>query len=399
MTDKELIRFKELNFLGENGMLFDEESQLEFMMLSNKNLIEKYKISTSKDGCRCRVNGKQVHRKDMASMLDYLRRHETEEGVTLKQVFEEAKNHAVNRLNKPVKMGTITEYDKMYNKHMKQFSDKGIKSFKPKDVVTIFNNAKGMSKSEYNKVRDVIRLIFGFAYSLNVSYIDWDVNSAVFNRIDRNDFIKPRVRKTCEELAFSECETKAILTYCSEHIDVKNCAIALMFGTGLRPGEVVALHRDCVNGMILTIKRSELRYDSKDKNGKNHTVYEIQESVKNENALRNVAVFDCQWSLIWLLHQNNDFICSENGKIITTKNLTDRLKLICRKLNISPRSVNKIRKTVATKLNECGVSEADILKQLGHSSFQVTKDHYIQDREPVIERLCRLEAKVTKSNT
>lgn len=397
MCDKDIQRYEELKFLFNNGKLVDEESQQEYTMLTNKYLKEKYKISYQKDGCRVRVNGKQIHKKDEETILKYLRWYEEQEAISLEQVFVEAKEHALNRLNKPIKLGTITEYNKMWDKHLINYAKKGIKSFTNKDILSIFKATKGLSKSEYNKLVDTLKLIFNYAYSIDVEYIDWDIN-ATLRRIDRNDFVKEGTKKSSEELAFSKEETNQILEYCNENKDVKNCAIALLFGTGLRPGEVVALNKDSVNGSVLTIRRSEARYDSKDEFGKNHTIYEIQETVKTENALRNVVVFRCDWALEWLLQQGNDFICTEKGKILNTKNITDRLRLICNKLGIKHRSCNKIRKTVATELNEAGLSESDIIAQLGHGDIKVTKEHYIQDRTPANERLYRIQNLVTKSN-
>ena len=395
MVKNDLVRYEELNFLEKNGKLLDKESQQEYKMLTNKYLKEKYKISHQKDGYRVRVGKKQIHRKSEEAILEYLRKYEKEEGRTFNTVFEEAKNHVLNRRNKPAKLGTITEYNKMWDKYLVRYATKGIKSFKEKDILNIFKSTNGLSKSEFNKLVDTLKLIFNYAYSLETEYIEWDINS-VLKRIDRNDYIKVSKMKSSEELAFSNDETEKIIEYCASHKDVKNCAIALLFGTGLRPGEVVALNKDSINGFILTIRRSELRYDAKDKDGKNHTIYEIQENVKTENALRNVAVFQCQWALEWLLEQGNEFICTENGKVINTKNLTDRLKLICKKLNIMPRSVNKIRKTVATYLHEIGLSDDNLTAQLGHGDIEVTKEHYIQDRTPALERLENIQDLVNK---
>ena len=59
-------------------------------------------------------------------------------------------------------------------------------------------------------------------------------------------------------------------------------------------------------------------------------------------------------------------------------------------MQIKPKSTNKIRKSVATLLSEIGLSESDIINQLGHADIKVTKKNYIKNRVPCEERLSRI---------
>ena len=71
-----------------------------------------------------------------------------------------------------------------------------------------------------------------------------------------------------------------------------------------------------------------------------------------------------------------EYMFMKNGERILSRCFTLRLLRLCKKLGIPPRSMHKIRKTYATKLINGGVDERLIIKQMGHTNINCTRDYY-----------------------
>ncbi len=381
------LRLKQLLLLKENDML-DENSKIELEKMNKDILFKKYNVSEYSTGYYCTIEKKRIHKRTCKAMYDYLCAQEKLK-PTLKQVFLEAKNKATQRASSSVKLSTITEYDKAFNIYLKPYENMNVQDFNDIKILNILQdivlNKGSLSKSQYNKIIDVFKLIFRYAYRLDVKYVNFDID-VVLKRIDKRDFVRSSKTKNVDDLVFTELELHNISEYCKEHIDDKNLLIALMIGTGIRPGEAVALHSDSIFNNIISITRCELSYVIFDENNKQKVIYEIQDGTKTECGYRNVAVFRNQWALVKLSENKKGYLTPG----INTKALTDRLYRICKKLQIKPKSTNKIRKSVATLLSEIGLSESDIINQLGHADIKVTKKNYIKNRIPCEERLSRI---------
>lgn len=82
-----------------------------------------------------------------------------------------------------------------------------------------------------------------------------------------------------------------------------------------------------------------------------------------------------------MINPFGEYLFELNGKRIRTYSFTSRLKSICKKLDISPKSLNKIRKTYATTLIDSGVEESLIISQMGHTDIDTTKKYYYKNRK------------------
>ena len=63
-------------------------------------------------------------------------------------------------------------------------------------------------------------------------------------------------------------------------------------------------------------------------------------------------------------------------KRIKEKAFSVKIVKICRYVGIKERSMHKARKTYATKLINGGVDESLVIKQMGHTSIDWTRNHY-----------------------
>lgn len=311
---------------------------------------------------------------------------------TLSEIFTVAKSRA---LEKGRKSSTIDEYDKIWKKFLIDFKTVKISQITASTFKSWFkhwNEKYGkISKSQFNKLRNAIYLIFSYCESEELIHFDYRLAMRkVLNDIDL--YVEPAKKATVDELIFNTDEQEKLIKYCRDNPDAKNLAILLLLDTGMRPGEVVALNTDSINldGYIF-VNRSVTRYTE---NG--HQVYKIQDSAKTASGTRTVVVSnDCLDVLkeIYNRADENGFVFSD----FTVKQLTDRIRTICKsKLKITIKSINKLRKTASTNMYIAGVSERDIIAQDGHTSINTTLKHYIQTNVDAISRRERLEN--SKSN-
>ena len=349
-------------------------------------------------------NRRLIKKRTEQDLFEYLKTEclHLNDNMTLEDVFQQSIIHA--ETEKELRLSTITEYNKIWKQYLCDYKDIRIKDIDFKQIKKMFThftrNGK-LSPSKFRKICDTLINIFDYA-TFN-DFTTFNIRDALKEIQRYGIHIEKAKPRDDSDLVFSKEELNALIKYCYEHLDNRNMAILLMLGSGIRPGECVALHKDVVdkNG-ILTICRSEMRYEDPITK---KTTYVIQEATKTSTSFRNATVINTFVPILENLINN----CNEDGwlfydeknkqTLLTTKNLTDRLKYICeKKLNIQPKSCNKLRKTYATLLSECGLSEIDIINQMGHTSFKTTKEHYIKNRLPAMDLKRRIDNLVDNEN-
>ena len=178
-----------------------------------------------------------------------------------------------------------------------------------------------------------------------------------------------------EESVFTDAEVEKIFAYIGANISLINYGILLAFQTGVRVGELCTLKYSDIKGNKLCIRRTEVRYRGED--GK--YVFEVRESPKTEAGNRDIILnSDAQRTLkeIRKLNPFGEYIFMSDGKRIKEKAFSVKIVKICRYVGIKERSMHKARKTYATKLINGGVDESLVVRQMGHTSIDCTKNHY-----------------------
>lgn len=189
--------------------------------------------------------------------------------------------------------------------------------------------------------------------------------------------------KEDHEEVFTEDEEKTIINYLENNLDPQNIGLLVMIVTGIRVGELASLKRSDICEGSLKIRRTETREE--DENGIAH--YVVKDFPKTKAGWREVAI-PKGWD--WLLKkmkclnpfQEYVFINSQ-GKRMTTNSFRRRLKIVCNKFGIYPKSPHKIRKTYGTILMDEGLDKQFILNQMGHSSINVTERSYHRNRKTI----------------
>ena len=276
---------------------------------------------------------------------------------------------------------TKNRYDRQYKESMIEFGKNRVKAIEEYDIEKFLLEAihvHKMTAKGFSNLRTLILGIFKLAkkkklvqYSIKNVIDDMDISKKVFRKVKHED----------DELIFMDEEVEKVLNYFKQHkLDLKDLGILLLFYTGMRPGELSALTWDDVNGNIIKIHSTEIRYENENK----EYIYEVRDFPKTEAGIRDVIVPQSQlWILkeIKTLNPSGKYVFEQHGERIRTCLFDDRIRRICSKLEIKEKSLNKIRKTYATTLIDKRVDDSLIIAQMGHTDITTTKNYYYKNRK------------------
>lgn len=276
---------------------------------------------------------------------------------------------------------TKNRYDRQYKESMIEFGKNRIKAIEEYDIEKFLLEAihvHKMTAKGFSNLRTLILGIFKLAkkkklvqYSIKNVIDDMDISRKLFRKVKHED----------DELIFMDEEVEKVLNYFKQHkLDLKDLGILLLFYTGMRPGELSALTWDDVNGNIIKIHSTEIRYENENK----EYIYEVRDFPKTEAGIRDVIVPQSQlWILkeIKTLNPSGKYVFEQHGQRIRTCLFDDRIRRICSKLKIKEKSLNKIRKTYATTLIDKRVDDSLIIAQMGHTDITTTKNYYYKNRK------------------
>ena len=250
---------------------------------------------------------------------------------------------------------------------------------------------KNLTNKAYSGMRLIIIGIF--KHAKKKKYSDISITQ-FFGDIDiSNKAFKKKVVLD-EESVFTDSEVVRISEYISEKPTIINLGIMLAFQTGLRVGELAALKYSDVNGNVLRVYKTEIRYRGND----NKYVFEVREFAKTDAGNREVILSSDALKTIKEIKKQNPFgeyMFMRNGVRIKEKAFSVKIVKICQKLQIKERSMHKTRKTYATKLINGKVDERIVIKQLGHTDISCTKSFYYFNNKDIEEAKKQIELAVS----
>ena len=380
-----------MKYAVENGMIDLSYVQEQIEMNKRKELLEKhpYAISQGSDGKwrtylpdseRGLRMVKKTTREAVEEVVISNMRAEME-NPTIEEVFSEWNDRRLEL--KKISHSSHLRNRQIFDRHYKDFgrlkiksvTAQGIEEFLEEQIPTCeltakaFANLKTITKGMLKRAR-------------KRGLISFNVEE-MFQGLDTSDVdFKRSIREDYEEV-FSEEEMPLMVEYLKENLDAKNIGILLMFATGIRVGELVALKHDVFDGNTFKIRRTETRYVGDD--GK--YVYAIKEFPKSAAGVRTVVVPDDYSWLMLKIRALNPFgeyvFTDENGKRMTTNCIRRRQERNCRKLGIYRKSPHKIRKTYGTILLDHNVDNRLIMEQMGHTDIACTENHYHRNRRSI----------------
>ena len=399
-----------MKYALEHGMINVSYVQEQMEMNERRELLEKhpYKIWVGTDGewrtylpdkDKGRVLVKRKKEEDVEDRVVKYWRQELE-NPTISEVFDEWNDRRL-RLKK-ISPGTHQRYRQVFDRHFFDMKNKRIKSLDTEDYEEFLEEEipkLDLSAKAFSNLKTITRGFLKRARKRKL--VDFNVEE-IFQRLDTSESDFKRVIKEDNEEVFTEEEFPIVMDYLLDNLDMKNTGILLMFLTGIRVGELVALKHSDFDENIISIRRTETRIPCEDGPG---CRYEVKDFPKTQAGIRNVIIpLEYSWITDRIKYYNpfGEFIFLEGGRRLTTNCFRTRIRQICKKLNIVRKSPHKIRKTYGSILLDNSVDNRLIIDVMGHADISCTEGYYHKNRK-TLERKSQIissipEFKVIKSN-
>lgn len=388
-----------LRFIISNGIINLGDVQKSMEAMKREELLKKhpYEIWQSKDGKwytylpddgKGRVLKKRKSKKDLESIIiDY---YKNKKEILLKDVFQEWSSQKLE-------YGEIQKqtYDRYTTDYRRFFTDSDISQkdvrMITEDDLELFIRETIRNMKLTNKAYGGLRLlIIGiFKYAKKQKYTEISITQFFGDlNLPKKCFTKKTIQDG--ESVFTDDEVEKVFNYIQKNPSLLNYGILLAFQTGVRVGELCTLKYSDIQGNKLCIRRTEVRYRDNDGN----YVFEVRESPKTEAGNRDIILSsEAKRTLkeIRRLNPFGEFIFMKDGKRIKEKAFSVKITKICKYVGIKERSMHKARKTYATKLINGGVDESLIIKQMGHTSIDCTKNYYYFNNKNDEEAIKQIE--------
>lgn len=388
-----MLESEVLQYAIENGIIDTTLIQEQIRMKKNNELLQKhpYKIWEGKDGkwysyFPDKEKGRVLRKRNTEELIKdeiiaYWKKQES--NPTISDIYSEWINGKVQR--EEITKATRDRYNRQYEQCFLDFGKHKIKSISEYDIEefvldTIYNCK--LTQKGFSNLRTLILGIFKLArrkrlvsFSISELMNDMDISKKLFRRNVKSD----------DEQVFTTDELPKVLGYLKENPDIVNLGIFLLFKTGLRIGELAALKKTDITQNIIHISKTEIHYND----GAGNVIYEVRDSPKTEAGIRDVVVPDSGIKIlnrIRLLNPFGEYLFERRGKRIRTYVFRERLRNICRKLDITMKSPHKIRKTYGSILIDNNVQESLVINQMGHTDIKTTKKHYYRNRMNYTEK-------------
>lgn len=177
----------------------------------------------------------------------------------------------------------------------------------------------------------------------------------------------------------------ALSKYSQNHRDITALAIPLMFLTGMRIGEIVALKYEDFVGNEILVRRSEVaNYDIYEDGTYRYRGQEVVEHVKTDAGERSIPYTNGARQIIEYIKQASEeygyyddgFIFCPHSKRIKSNAINQRIYAFCDALGIPKKSAHKIRKTFISQMIFSGIDLDTVCRVSGHTDINTTFNSY-----------------------
>ena len=378
-----------MKYLSENSIIDIACVQKQIEMKKRDEVLKKHpwKISQGKDGYfRTYLPDKEKGRKMIKKstlkavedvVIDYWLAEE--ENPSIKDVFDEWNDRRLEL--KKISSATHFRNIQIFDRHFKEIENRRIKSMSADDIENFLEEQVpkyNLSAKAFANLKTVTKGFLKRAKKRKL--ISFSVEE-IFQDLDTSDVEFKKVIKEDNQEVFDEDELPKMIDYLCNNLDLRNLGILLMFLTGIRVGELVALKHSDFDGNTFKIRRTETRSHSAE-----GYIYEVKEFPKSKAGVRTVIIpQDYNWICGKLKVQNpfGDYIFEENGKRLTTNCIRKRMYRICKKLNIVSKSPHKARKTYCSILLDNHIDNKLITDVMGHTDISCSEGHYHRNRRSI----------------
>lgn len=318
-------------------------------------------------------------------------------GNCSKHTIDECFTGWIDYLSIDKRPSSIRFYKQVYKRHfgavkelyIEDWTGYQIKVFSKKEV-----SDEQLTQKGYSIFKTVL---FGiYHYAKDNGYIDIrieDVASELKRELRGSFFPSKRMLKQDCEFVLSETEEKKILAFCTNSDRLDDLGIALMLKTGMRVGEEASLLKDDISAdrNIIFVSKTEERIST-------GAEYVVSERPKTVTGIRKVLLTSDAKGIVEKILEKSD---SRSGYLFAdsqldrypAKKFRDRLRRICKYVDIPVYSPHTLRRTYITGLFEKKVPEEIIIKQVGHIDIDITKKYYVFNRRSDEQVIAILEKK------
>lgn len=298
---------------------------------------------------------------------------------TIEEIFNEWNDYRLEL--KKISKSSHTRLKQVFKRHYSKFGKKRIRNVTEDEFIEFLERQipeHSLSAKAFASLKTITKGILKRAkrkklisYSLEDVLSQLDVSNNEFSKIIKEDY----------EEVFNEQETQSAIKYLKDNLDIRNSAILLMFITGARIGEIVALKPEDINVDKNTIKigHIETRYEE---NGK--TIYTVKLFSKTQSGNRVIVIpSNYKWFLrnLSVYSANKEWVFMEKDKRLTTLLIRKRVYKMCKDTNIYKKSPHKIRATYDTILLDANLDKRFIKDQMGHSDITTSEKYYHRNRK------------------
>ena len=296
---------------------------------------------------------------------------------TLEQVFEMQMDYKQNCLNRRDKT-IVTDRNRfkhvpkeLLEKDINEITDEDIRRFIVSDLLP--TNPK---PDFIKRMLQSLGAVFDYGIKKKICFEN------PVNYIDAQDYYKhcDQEVKTDEEKAFSTEELARITADAEKHLDNPRVLMSLLAKeTGMRIGELAALHVEDVQDEFIHVHRQQIKESEGDHNRLVEVGYTKDERMHPHNgrfipitkeARRVISIaMTIPGDSPYLFHEKN---CA---KMIPTDGYAQNLRKRCRRLGCIPTNNHAFRMALNSRLIELGFSASDRALILGHE-VQTNEAHY-----------------------
>lgn len=173
---------------------------------------------------------------------------------TIEKIFNEWNDYRLEL--KKISKSSHTRLQQVFKRHYSEFGKKRIKDITENEFIEFLEKQipeHSLSAKAFASLKTITKGILKRAkrkelisYNAEDVLSQLDISNNEFNKIIKEDY----------EEVFDEKETQIAIKYLKDNLDIRNSAILLMFITGIRIGEIVALKPEDTN-----IEKTQLKLD------------------------------------------------------------------------------------------------------------------------------------------
>lgn len=378
--DRDILNMSEIQYIIEMAKRKEIIAQYPYKIWKDtRGYYNCYIPKLNEDG---KIHVRRAKQSDVEdAIIQYIR--DTEDNPTILELYNRWSRYQQDM--NLIAPATVTRNDSFVKKHLKgtALARKRIRSVLPMELTKFLEEQIAQYRMTSKAFSGLKHIIGGIIWQAGRDgLIAWTADE-VFSRlyITKKSFRVPHMDE--EHEVYTEEETQLMIEYLSDHPDLHNLGILLMFVTGMRVGELVCLKPEDITDKTIRVCKCETRYKD---SVSGQYVYGVKDSPKTIAGYRTIVIPEqAQWIVQRLLSMSSgqEYVFMRNGKRMLQSAIRDRLYKLCDKLMDDRKSPHKIRKTYASILLDKGLDSRLVMDQLGHVSVSISEQYYHRNRKTI----------------